>query len=628
MSGIFGFTYTAAKKDVLDSAVGGLEYWNRVFGDSDHGVSVFDGTGIGCHVEHFSEQFPYGGPILHFHESPSVVDALIYNRTELLSMLSMSLDSCISDEELLLRLIDERGFRALEYVNGDFAGAIFNAEKQEWILFRDHMGVRPLYYYIDHEKIVFSTDLRGVVSAPGVDRTVNSKYIFEYAQGVSYLSQTRTEYENIRCIHPGSITRLSIRKGKESVRQKLYWKVRRRKIRLGSDEEYIEQMRELVTDAVHRRCDAIPGLLGAELSGGLDSCTIDIILNRHKRDAVYFSWCFSPERLPLVEGDDERKIIMDVCNQENITCRFIEQGDNFHFAEQLAAHVPPFVNTPQLVSGSRWIREQGARVVFSGHGGDEGVSHRASPFELLCNLELFSYFKIHWMYLNGKKLRLLRTIWSGLQEAKLKIPQNFFRVPKEFLQTDVFNEEFTKRMLSECSLKLTPFCYAPHKYVRQGGSRYRLETCAFMGAYSGVRYLFPYIDYRVMDFAVSIPRRLHVNHEINRLIFRQAFADILPTSLRELRYKDLPSFRNTHHVTYRHTQVKNTLEHLLKKLDPDIWDGILDFDRMRAVCDKDDYTNDEIRSLCYQTSKLSKLLFIQDIQQNAPRWRELDAQNV
>lgn len=628
MSSIFGFTYRAVDHSTLENAIGGLEYWNRIYGNTAKISQITNNSYIGCCIEHFSDQFHSGGPILTFQEMPAVVDALLYNRDELLTVLGMDPDSEMSDEDLLLRLINTKGFCALRQVNGDFAGAIFDQSKQEWILFRDHMGVRSLYYYMDNDKIVFSTDLRGIVSAPGVDKTVNGQFLYKFFVGINYLSQDQTDFQNIHCVLPGTITRIRLDRHRCRFRQKVYWQPRERKIRLGSDDEYIQRMRELITDAVHRRCNAVPGILGGELSGGLDSCTIDILMNRYGREAVYYSWCVSPEDHPLVEGDDERKVILDVCEQENITCRFRTAQDYISFQDELSEHMPPFINTLSSASGSRWMKSQGAKAVFSGHGGDEGVSHRATPFELLVNLELWSYFKIHWMYLKGKKLRLLRAIRSGYLEAKEKFPYNFHRLTKEEMYRPVFTKEFNEQIASECRIRPSPFRYAPYKYVRMGGSRFRLETCVFLGAYSGVRYLFPFIDYRVMDFAVSIPRRMHVNHETNRLIFRKAFQDIMPKSLQDVQYKDAPSQRNTDMFTPRNDAFHSNVDYLLRTLDVKIWEGIIDFDGLRFLHQTTISSEDTIKNYSTPLIKLGRCVLIQNTIKNAPRWRELDAENI
>ena len=628
MSGIFGFTYRSADQKTAEDAVGGLSYWNRIYGNAASQTRVEDTFALGCHVEHFSDRFAHDEPILSFRGTPAVVDALIYNREELLADLQMEQDSPISDERLLLELIDRRGLQALRQINGDFAGAIFDPGKQEWTLFRDHMGVRPLFYYHDDNKIVFSTDLRGILSAPEVNGAVNGEYLYRYIMGVNYLSPVETEYRHILCVHPGSIARIRMTDGGCEFTQTVYWKVRERKIRLKSDEAYRRRMRELVTDAVHRRCDAIPGLLGAELSGGLDSCLIDILINRYGRKALYYSWCIPPERYPLVEGEDERKVVLDVCRQENITCRFKQLSDFVPYSAELTDHMPPYVNSLSIAAGSRWMKSQGANVVFSGHGGDEGVSHRASPFELLCNLELVPYFRIHWKYMKGRKLRLLRTLHSAYLEARQKIPENLFCIPGEMYDIPVFTDAFNRHMRRNHKIRQTPFRYAPYRYVREGGTRFRLDTAAYLGAYCGVRYLFPFVDYRVMDYAVSIPRRLHVNHKINRLIFREAFGDLMPESLLEIRYKDAPSLRNVDNYDNRTMQFRSGMDDVCKQLDPEIWKDILDFDRLSEFRNNKVRTHDEVAQLNLVSIKLRRCILIQNILNNAGRWRELDEKSV
>lgn len=627
MSGIFGTAYRNDDQSAIHDAMGGLEYWNRIYGDAASDIRYCGPAAFGCHVEHFSDQFPYGGPILELNGCPAVVDALLYNRDELLPLLGNEIDPCISDEELLLKLIARKGFRILRRVNGDFAGAVFNAERMEWTLFRDHLGVRPLFYYMDDEKLIFSTDLRGVLSVPHVDGAINEQLIFLKTIGGNYHSVTATDYQHIHCVRPGSVAHLRLTENRCSFRETVYWKVREHRIRMGSEAAYQEKLRELVTDSVRRRCDAIPGLLGAELSGGLDSCVIDILVNRYGRDAVYYSWCASPERRPLVDGDDERRVILDVCKQENITCEFKNPVDTLYTVDMLAAHMPPYLNTPSLCSTSRWVRSQGARVVFTGHGGDEGVSHRCSQLGLLCNLHLFAYLKIHWMEMEGKKLRLLRTFKSAYLQAKHDIRREFGRPSREDLTMPMLNSDFNERMIRSYRFRPLPFLYAPYQYVRNGGTRSRLDNCAFYGAYAGVRYLFPYVDHRVMDFAVSIPRTLYINHKTSRRIFREAFADLMPQSLREVQYKDMASLRNVDRTADLNHNFHENLDFIHDQLDKELWGGMIDFEGLLTLHEKQLLTFEDANKYFTMIIRMRQFVSIQEILNSAPRWREFDGES-
>lgn len=625
MSGIFGFTLRSADEALMADALGGLEYWNRIYGRQGTDKRTLDNSAIGCHVEHFSDRYPWGGPILEHEGRLAVVDALLYNREELLPQLSLDAECGISDEELLLRLFLERGSKALASVNGDFAGAVFDPNTKEWTLFRDHLGIRPLYFYRDRDRFVFATDLRGIVAVPGVDDRFNSMYLYKAIVGGNSLSVRDTNFQHIRCILPGSVCRFRMTDRDVTQKETVYWRIRKKRIRLGSDEAYRQELRRLVTDAVNRRCDAFPGLLGAELSGGLDSGVIDILVNRHGRDAVYYSWSTDPVRFPLREGEDERKVIQDICRQEEISCKYLNIEERFNFQYMLDHVMPPFVNTVQLSYGSKWMSAQGAQCVFTGHGGDEGVSHRCSRFELLYNGELWSYLKLYWRDSKGENLRLLRTLWRAVLDARAKWKKLNYEMTRERLHPPFFDERFSNAMEKEFRFRPLPFSFAPYRYIMQGGTRARLDNGAYQGARFGVRYLFPYVDYRVMDFAVSIPRRQHINNETNRLIFREAFSDLMPESLRTIRYKDMASIRTENIAPKMNVSIARQVDYMIEQLDQEHWDGVLKLDGLRELSRDPNLSRQEAGQIQGILAKLERFVLVQNVQKHAKNWREFHA---
>lgn len=620
MSGIFGFTslQTTQYQQILD----GMSYWTRMYGREESGAAIYGSSGIGCHVEHFSDRFPYGGPLLELQGCPAVVDALLYNRDELTALLGLAEDCGISDEELLLKLIDSHGFSALAQVNGDFAGAVFDPNRQEWTLFRDHLGVRPLFYCAQPELFAFSTDIRSILSIPELDARPNGDKVFKEMTGFLRMPELETSYEKIFCLRPGSVTRFRrTERGFEQSCQ-VYWHLRQKKLRFKNDEEYRAELCRLVTDAVHRRCDAIPGVLGAELSGGLDSSVIDILINRHGREAVYYSWSVDPELFPIVGEHDERNVILDICRQENISCRFLRGEDQFNRSYMVSQVMPPYATAAHLAFGSKWMASQGAKVVFSGHGGDEGVSHRAARLELLYHRELAAYFRLYWNDTQGRSLRLLRTVYHGLRQAAQKWDRVKCEPSGEIPFSDCLDPEFLTKEKALLRPDRMPFCYDPVSYIERGGTRSRLDNAAFFGAFSGVRYLFPYVDYRVMDFAVSVPRRLHVNHVTSRVLFRDAFAHLMPRSLREVNYKDIPSGREVDRIAAANKAAEKNLNFVLHALDPDYWSGILEVDGIRAAFEKQITTQEEYIFRSRFSSAIANCITVQNVAKESKRWRE------
>lgn len=627
MSGIYGYSQTVASENEDLHILGGLEYWNRIYGREAHGQMQFNLAGIGCHVEHFSNQFTHAAPVQENKGRYAVVDALIYNRDELLPQLGLDLDSTIPDEELLLQWIDIKGWKALEMVNGDFAGAIYDSNAGEWTIFRDHLGMRPLYLYQDSGFFAFSTDIRGLLAQSRVDAAPNEMrlyklFIFQYP-----LKSLETEFAHIRFAQPGTVTRIKKRKSGFQMSSQTYWKLHRKKVRLESDEAYQRELRRLITDSVKRRLDAFPGLIGAELSGGLDSGVIDILINRMGREARFVSWSAAPEVLPLRDGADERHVINDICSQEGISCIYMRSTDRLDSASMLARVVPQNFDTPTLGWGSRLLRKQGIRVVFTGHGGDEGVSHRCNRLEPLLYGEFLSLYKLYLNDLNGISMRHIKAFKSIFLDMRRLWKKVYHPATREELNDPLFNAEFRNRMKARYRHKYLTFAFYPIQYVIDGGTQHRVDNAAYQGALHDVRYVYPYLDYRVLDYAVSIPRVQFLGKQ-NRRIFREAFKDILPESLYYLDYKDIASNRDLKRKDDYQNTFKHRLDRVLELLDHDIWNKYLNLEYISKLQAVEEEGSDEDLRMDKRYDYLQQLILMQNAREKALKWRELDEQGL
>lgn len=592
MSGIFGFLQN--NNEVNDDKVNivKMQIWNRAYGKEAEAVSEGKGFGLGCCCEKLSPDAKQSKPVLEKNGKYSVVDALLYNREELQEKCELKEE--LSDEELLLYYIDRFGMNALKDVNGDFCGAVYDDNAKTLTLFRDHMGVRPLFYFANDKMVAFSTDIRGLTALPQVDASIDEEWVFKTVAGYATMSTENTEFAHIFSVGPAGYIKFAFASQGIEIEKNTYWSVGSKKIKLSSEAAYRQKLRELITDSIKRRLDVVSGIVGAELSGGLDSSVIDILINRMGREGVYFSWSIDPKEVPLVEKD-ERIVIADICKQENITCKYgdkiVDLGAESNIAQstqqvgltinmdELSAFryaFPPYINTLPVCESSQYISKSGARVVFSGHGGDEGVSHRCNSYEMFFHHEYYHYLRYMWSTTHGQKGRTLKTVkkcYKNLSEATKKIRKPFhtpFGVP------ELLNADFAGKF-KEKDMPVLHFAYAPKLYVKEGGSRSRLDNVALLGAYCGVRYLVPYLDYRVIDFAVSIPRYLYLKGNRNRYIFRETFKDIMPKTLYNQNFKEDVSWRNVESNSNWAKEFAEQKEKVIKKLDRNFWKKYLDF---------------------------------------------------
>lgn len=597
MSGIFGMWQPDAIKKGNEAELKKLKSWNKAYGSHTETQRIEDKVYIGCSLEKYKEDAPISAPVLQKNRIYAVIDALLYNREELLAESGFS--SGLSDEELLLEYILKYGFEQLKKVNGDFAGVFYDAEKEQLTLFRDHMGVRPLFYYADDKSFSFSTDIRGLLAMQSTDVSVAEKWICCKLAGGAYFGTETTEFANVYCIKPASYMMVSFREGKLHKNEQTYWQIGTKKVRLSSEEAYKEQLKALITDSIQRRLSAVSGLVAGELSGGLDSSIIDILIHRLGREAVYFSWSASPEEVPYAEND-ERLIVKDICEQENITCHYSEKAvrigeDSIMYRKVKEAGwepemnaglfrryvLPPYISTLQIAKVAQYANNHGAKAVFTGHGGDETVSHRCNPYELFYNKEYVHYWKYMWESTVGEKHRLYNTLLrcrQNLMVSRKKLTSPFVCA---YASKEMLNKEFFERYYSK---KGTPnyFAYDPLTYIRNGGSRNRLDVVALLGAYSGARYIAPYLDYRVADYAVSIPRNLYLKHGVNRYIFKETFKDIVPESLYTLTGKEDTSWRNVEKKEEDSEEYLKRKQRLADMLDRAYWGAYLNWNEIEA----------------------------------------------
>ena len=138
------------------------------------------------------EKFSFGTYVL-------VYNGQIYNTKELKKTLEKN-DFTIyshSDTEILLKSYIHYGKDVINHLNGIFAFAILDTSKQEIFLARDHFGIKPLFYTIVDDTFVFSSEIKGLLEYPGVEKILDNQGISElFGIGPAHTSGT-TVFKNI-----------------------------------------------------------------------------------------------------------------------------------------------------------------------------------------------------------------------------------------------------------------------------------------------------------------------------------------------------------------------------------------------------------------------------------------------
>ena len=620
MSGIYGYCLKGSQNAIdYDRA---LTYWNSVYGKSTLHMKEKGKMAFSVNLDHFSLKVPEQTDSLDTPSHTAVIDALIYNRDELSRIYSFDI-SLLSDEQLIFKIITEHGIKALADINGDFAGVLYDKNAKTFTLFRDHMGVRPLFYYITKDCFVFSTDMRAFPAIPELKLSINDKYLFMSITDQLVTDDNDFIFNEIHVVKYASWSTITEdTEGFKVSEPKPYWTLGQHKIRLKDERAYQLKLRELVEESIKNRMNAVDGLIGAELSGGMDSSIIGILIHRLGREGRYFSWSLSPEAWPITRSNDERLIISAVCEQEAFSVRY-DSADLAPSQENVFLQLtPPFSGTMTIRNACKWFHSQGVKAVFTGHGGDEGVSHRARPYELLYYKEYSAYFNALYNIrkTDGINLPLLRSVRAFIRDIFTPYEKNTLDNDEVALK-EFMNPTFYQQISENGKEIPYTFGYDVKEYLKHGFHTNRPMDTAYQGAAYGVRYLYPYLDYRVMDYAVSIPRRLYTNGIRNRIIYIEAFRDLMPKELLELASKRIPSM--IHNPTQgdklkRQIQSINSQFHwYVSQLDPKRWSPFLDFEKLNNYNIPEDSTYDELRAYAYRNNNLIYCVKVQKIWDHA-----------
>lgn len=174
-----------------------------------------------------------------------------------------------SDTETIVHAYEEFGAKCLQRLRGMFGFAIWNKEKRELFIARDRVGKKPVYYSVtDEGEFVFGSELKVLLKHGGVKREIDTAALDAYLS-FGYVPDPLCIFKNVRKLEPGHY--LTFRDGKVETHK--YWDFEYKERPIRKEQDYIEELRELIKDAVNvRLISEVP--LGAFLSGGVDSSAV------------------------------------------------------------------------------------------------------------------------------------------------------------------------------------------------------------------------------------------------------------------------------------------------------------------------------------------------------------------
>lgn len=444
------------------------------------------------------------------------------------------------DTEVIVHGYEEWGEAILDRLNGMFAIALWNEREDTLWIARDRLGVKPLYYLVDDRRILFASEIKAILAHPDVARDIDTKGLLNYfAYGHSVAPDTI--YRGISKLLPGHSLR--VRGCDVSIRR--WWDAVPEASSTLSEEECAREVRRLLDDSVRLRLIAdVP--LGAFLSGGLDSSAVVALMAKRAAHPVQtFSVGFAGGRA-FNELPDARRVAAH-CRTDHHEL-VVESAQLVGTLQTLVYHLDePFGDAAcfptYLVSR---LARQHVTVALTGEGGDE----------------VFGGYRRYWA---ARWLRMLRFVSGGagpmlFGAAVNRLPR--FRRLKKLVETAriadplsrytsllrVFNDQ-ALRSLVDARLEQAVAAY-------DATERYRTHFADAAAADEMNRLMYvdlktwladtylekvdktsmavslearvPLLDYRLVEFALTIPARYKIAAGETKRVLRRAVRDLLP----------------------------------------------------------------------------------------------------
>ncbi|MGI9305366.1 MAG: asparagine synthase (glutamine-hydrolyzing) [Gammaproteobacteria bacterium] len=185
-----------------------------------------------------------------------------------------------SDTEVIVHLYEEYNDDFVLHLDGMFGFALWDVRRRRLLIGRDRLGIKPLYYYQDHEKLIFASEAKSILAVPGVKAEIDPASLTEYLT-FGYVPGPRSLLRGIRKLPPASM--LICEKGRCDVSP--YWRLSFEDNEGLSEEDWADALRTRLEAAVRSQMVSdVP--LGAFLSGGIDSSGVVAMMARHSDQPV------------------------------------------------------------------------------------------------------------------------------------------------------------------------------------------------------------------------------------------------------------------------------------------------------------------------------------------------------
>jgi asparagine synthase (glutamine-hydrolysing) len=448
-----------------------------------------------------------------------------------------------SDTEVLLALYDLKKEELLNDLDGMFAFCIWDNVTATLFCARDRFGEKPFYYHSNQNYFAFASEMKALFTL-GISNTKNQKKIYNY---LLYniledpLDKSATFYESIKQLEPAHYLIITL---DHKIFKKKYWDIDINENSVLSENDAIEKFKELFTLSISRRLRSdVP--VGSSLSGGLDSSSIVMMIDRIKNNNQ-IQKTFSARFKNF--SKDEGNYMQMVIDNSTVEPHFV-----FPTLESVISNLKKICKYQEEPIGSLsaaiqyevmiLAKTNGVKVLLDGQGADEVLAgykpfwityfnqlyrsnrgkfkNETSLYEQVHNESLFqNNIEFKWRAYHNHSFKSV----SELQR-KLKSPTSsyFIGIHPDLVST--YKNEHNP-IPKTTSLKEHLYFYLMERGINE------LLHCADRNAMANsVEVRLPFLSHQLIEFIFTLPNELLLKNGWSKYILRKSMENILPPEI-------------------------------------------------------------------------------------------------
>lgn len=409
------------------------------------------------------------------------------------------------DSEVVLHAFEEKGIDCLQDFNGMFAFALYDLNNHRLYLVRDRIGKKNIFYSVYQDSLYFSSEIRAILDFVPIALNWQCRPY----QAFEFCCDEETMFEGVYSLKPGEY--LIFENGKASKHS--YWKIWEDLIELPDDQAALErQLAELIEDAVLLRSRGLEHAHCCLVSGGVDSSLMAAIA---KPQALYTA------HYPLGSEFDELSYAQLLSEYLKIPLRVVRpRREEFLSTRDILISILEQPATWTSFTLYRLVEEAAKefKVIFSGEGPDELFGGYARYLLLFNDEQIYTY--------------------EAMQMYSYLI-QKYYGKPEERYARLINRNDQDDGTLHDYLVDLGSYYFSKSPDV--------LHAMGIMDFYTTMQILLqmsdkicmafssenrhPFLDYRLVQFAFSMPSKYKINHGITKHIFKKVAAKFVPEEI-------------------------------------------------------------------------------------------------